>query len=259
MDEVKSNKEVEETCSSRKASFADLQKVERNLEEIMEKTTSIVFGGLYCEIDLTGNILCANQRLQVLRKHCYREKKNGVAEENFLDFVSKSRKEVVLKKINSLSKAQGGNFHGFLSIPFQVENFEYGVRTECKFSEKKVILFISANELQKLQNVQLIRIKTLIEQKKNKGLWVLDDQGIVRHVAGESIFKNLGWKDSEIIGMNYATFVQEEKAHLTENGVYQIFRRRKFEGAIETEVQVKRMTLHDGHEYTVHLDSYGGD
>jgi hypothetical protein len=243
---------------------ASLETPDKDLKEIMEEAASKVIKGLYCKIDLNGSILQANDRLKILHKYCYgvKNKKKRRSEVNFFDFVPLNRRKEVFHKITSLQKEDDGSFYGTLSIPLDVENFEYGIKAQIKFSERSFFFLISSNELNKLQNLEFLQIKELIEEKQNMGLWVLDKQGIVLHVIQKNSFKNLGWKAEEIIGMNYLTFVNsmEKECALKENphkeGVYKIFRRHKCEEFVNTEVVVGQMTLHDGRRYTVHLDLY---
>lgn len=228
-----------------------------DLEELSFQTMN----GLFCQMKYSGEILEANDRMRVLRENCTATpSKKGERGPNFFDYVPKGDKLDLYKAMKGLPQGE----ERVLSVPLKVSNFKVFVEAEVVAEEGSVTLRISDQELATIQETELNRIKGSIAKRPNMGVWIVDDHGIIRDVLDNNCELNLGWSGEDVRGMNILTFIEprhrdkvkEFATQSRKDAVYRIDRISKGGKRVSTEVVMGRITLHDGIEYTMYLDTY---
>ena len=236
------------------------------LEDVKVGIPNSAYKGLYCVLNHAGEILEANDRLKVLAENCQPNKSRSAKYgPNIFDYVPKGSKLPLYERLQEFiatTTSEDSVIH--LDIPLSVANFHVKVRAQVKLHNRSVVLLVSDKELDSVRNVELVKIKAMVTKKSNMGVWVVDEQNIVRDVLGVNCESNLGFKAAEVIGMNILSYVDvgdhEEalrKAGEEEHDKPYYIRRVHQSGiSIRTKIVQGRITLHDGKEYTMFLDTY---
>ena len=185
---------------------------------------------------------------------------DSVLDQELAEIVPVNRRVPIKKLFERLFSTRDRRPAVEITIPFGInETTAENLRARVYCNEQSIVVLVDKAQLANLQEIEVIQIKGLISRSPDAGFWVTDLNGIIKDVSALNSSDHLGYRESDLIGMNIGTFIKNTgKTSLISRSAkpVSIERIAKDGSCIPTEVIQKKITMSNGSQYILHLDTY---
>lgn len=187
---------------------------------------------------------------------------DSVLDRDFSELVPLSKKDLIKELFQKLFGSRVKRPVVEVTIPIGInETVAENIRARVYCQDSQICLLVDREELSRMQEIEVIRLKALISGSPDSGFWVTDTDGIIKDVVGPNCSVHLGYDEKELVGMNIGTFNGKDEPLTVDAGgnpdkARIIYRRSKSGELVKTDVVQKRITMSNGDEYILHLDTY---
>lgn len=252
MEELQQSRSQKELDSMDLATSETLENSERastTMNIVIQKIKNGSFDGLIALVKRDGSLAYANGRMQLIYGI-----ENKKISKCFLDYVSNVNRNGIRRLIKNLCKGSDKRKLFVVNLPLKIQNQSINLHANVIAFREFLMFKVSDDLLIQIVEIEIERLKALILECPEKGLWITDENGVITDIVEENLYRNLGYQASDVLGKNIHDFETENSPDNASE--YRITRVHRNGTLISANVAEGVVTLSDGSKRRIYVDSF---
>ncbi len=242
---------IQEHREKRKASFT---------QSVIKEISSEFFDGFVCVVDGDGVIVNANHHIETLMGT---KRAKG---KSLLEFIHDDHCKEVAHLIRRVFEENDEQKLYKATLPLVGGDVDAGMVANIGIKGGELYIMMTRACMNKIgSDIELEKIKLLVERSENTGYFLVDSQGIIRDVVDTSVRCYLGYSARQLVGLNMNTLTWPDDQEIADdpesfrgmsNEAYSFRRKHKNGSFILTEMVEGVYEAKSGELYRIIIDTY---
>lgn len=234
------------------------------VDQLVEEVSLETFRGVIVVMNEQGAIKHVNSQINILKD--WNEENLGRSEvvRNILELVPEEDHSDIHELLRELHIPSNQNVSREIYFPVAIGKYKTLLPATVFLARQNILLMIKTEDLQQSLEIELVRLKALIQLNSNRGLWITDENDTIIDMVDKNLLHNLGYRKEEVLGKSIYTFIKDDyhdlarvraAEHLDEKTHY-LERPKKDGGLIRVKVVPGEIKVQGRIKYRLYLDHY---